>query len=246
MKHIKIVFLITTIIITYIIYIFTNNNKINYLVLGDSLSLGKTPYSSYDYGYKVSVKETLENQNLLNEYNDIFTDEYITIKELTEDIKSNITKENTNIKKQLRESDLVTLSIGNQELEKIINPFIIELEGISFTKVKDHLDEIITDLDKLFQEMKRYAVNQVIFIGFYNLYPYHTEEFEEETTKILDYLISNTKTLTVEYNIEYIDTQQLFINIKEYVPNPYNYYPNNKGYELISTEISQNLAKLNN
>ncbi len=246
MRHIKIIFLITVLIITYLIYLLANNNKVDYLVIGDTLAIGKTPYGSYNYGYKLGVKQMLEDQEMLKSYDDSFTDEYISIKELTSDIINNITKEDINLKNKLRESELLTISIGNQELEKILNPFIIEINGLTFTDVKNQLDEILTDLEELFKEIKRYAVNEVIMVGFYNLYPYQTEKYIDETKNILDYLIVNSKQLANKYEIKYLDTAELFDNIKEYIPNPYNYYPNNKGYELISKEISQILAKLYN
>ena len=84
----KILFLLIIIISLFLIY--KNNDKtVDYLDLGDSLSLGINSYGNKTYGYNDYLKNYLDNNNLMHKYNNYFSKANYTIEELTNDIINN-------------------------------------------------------------------------------------------------------------------------------------------------------------
>ena len=77
----KKVFLILILFLSwYFIYNNTIDKKIYYLTIGDSLSKGTNQYGVVSYGYNDYVKDYLSSKDLLEDYNQTFTDNdyYIT------------------------------------------------------------------------------------------------------------------------------------------------------------------------
>ena len=105
-KKKKLLLLVIVIIVSvFAIYKMFNNDKMNYIALGDSLAAGMNPYGEIGYGYTDFVADALKNKNKLKFY----TKEYTETDSDTEDLIKQITNY-SDIKKDLRESNLVTLN----------------------------------------------------------------------------------------------------------------------------------------
>ena len=108
----------------FIIYKETYKEEYNYVVLGDSLSAGRNPYGVDDYGYTDYVKDYLKKEDKLANYLSYAVSGYTT-----EDVKNDINlnrsiidnNKSIGIKKALRESDIVTISIGANDFLKDFN-----------------------------------------------------------------------------------------------------------------------------
>ena len=116
MKKIKILVLLSNIVFIYIIYIFNNKNYINYVALGDNLALGENSYGMITYSYSDYFKDYLEKNKKLTLYTKDYSKKKYTIKNLYNDIlldsKIQIGKYTYNIKQVLRDSDILSISIG--------------------------------------------------------------------------------------------------------------------------------------
>ena len=75
MKKFKLVFLILSIFLLFIIYRIFWNDKINYLSIGDGLALGVTPYNTIGYGYSDYIKDYLKTEENLKSYDKTFAEE---------------------------------------------------------------------------------------------------------------------------------------------------------------------------
>ena len=140
------------------------------------------------------------------------------------------------MKKCLREADLVTLSIGTDDILTSITLSTVSVENLSNKEITNMVDKTINELDTLFKELRKYAKNDIIFIGFYN-------PLEEETLtieRLYTYLITKTKDLCKAYDIEYLDIYNLFKKNKDYIDNPTNIYPTTEAYQMIATQIIDN------
>ena len=68
MKHKKIIVFILLLLIIYFIYITFHDDKINYLSIGDFLSVGVNSYNENSYGYSDYLANYLKEKNLLKNY----------------------------------------------------------------------------------------------------------------------------------------------------------------------------------
>ena len=232
----KIIVPILLVIFIFIIYKANENNLIDYMVIGDSISQGLNSYGNKTYGYNDYLKSYLENNNLLHKYNDFFSKNKYYIKDLTSDIVNNkniiYNDKNYNIKKELRESDILTISIGMDELTELLNKKPI------YEEIKSDLDKIINDMDDLLKIIKKYSKTKIILIGYYN--PFNT--YDKNTERIFSYLADKYTYLSKKYNIEYVDIYNIIKKDKSYLPNKLDYHLTSKGYLEITKEI---ISKVN-
>ena len=79
MKHKKLIIFCFLLSVIYLIYILFHNDKINYLSIGDSLSLGINSYNEESYGYSDYLanylKENQRKKEIISKNTVIYDDE---------------------------------------------------------------------------------------------------------------------------------------------------------------------------
>ena len=162
----KIVIPILIVFLTFIIYKTNDDNLVDYMAIGDSLSLGINSYGNHSYGFNDYLKSYLENNNLLHHYNSLYSKNDYKIEELINDIKTNknilYDDKTYNIKKELREADLLTISIGMDELVNLLNV------NKEFKDIQDDLDKLCNNMDNLIKEIVSLSKTKIILLGYYN------------------------------------------------------------------------------
>ena len=233
----KILCLLIIFLLVYTIYYFNHTDKITYISIGDSLSVGIDSNGNTNYGYSNYLSNYLKDKNLLKSYNNYFSTSGTRINDLKSKLETNwtITKDgkSLSLKKCLREADLVTLSVGMDDILTSLTLSTVSVENLSNKEITTIVEKTIKELDTLFIELRKYAKEDIIFIGFYN-------PLEEETLiieRLYTYLITKTKTLCKTYDIEYLDIYNLFKKNKNYIDNPTNIYPTTEVYQMIATKI---------
>jgi len=235
-KHIKLLIFILVIISIYLIYKLNNNNNLTYISLGDGYASGENSYGIVDYGYSDYLKDYLEKNNNLNFYTKKFSNDDIMITTLYESIIINkkVQEEDRtiNIKQSLRESSIVTLSIGINDL---IYKLSLEENYISIKKLDSIVNDTYEDFESLIKEIKKYYLGEIYVIG----YPRKNikDNNLNEAIKKLNNLYKNNE------DIIYIYIYYIFKNNNSYLSNPNSIYPNIKGYKAISDEIITKLEK---
>ena len=150
---------------------------------------------------------------------------------LIDDIRKNKTVRHNNqeyfLKKELRECDYLIINMGMLELDKLYKPF--EKDN------NDSLNELLELVKNMLSEIKKYAKERIIFIGYHNpsnYYNQQTDSFFYEMDIRLNRLMMNN-------DITYISTYQLvkgnpykknFISLnalgEEKIANLINFYIN--------------------
>ncbi len=228
-KRIKLLILILSISSIYLIYEINNKDNITYVSLGDSLSLGENSYGAATYGYSDYFKDYLEKKHLLSNYNKEYTSKTKTINDLYKDILLDelTTKDNKtyNLKRLLRDSEIISISIGLNDLifeYNLKNHFLTDYEENRI------VDNVFNNYKNLLKEIKKYYHYPVYIIGYY-----------ENNTKY-DSLIRKLNKKYQNYcqktNDFYIDTTFISKN-KAYFDNPSSYYPNTEAYQQISLKM---------
>lgn len=227
----KILFLGIILLGVFLIYLSTFDRKIFYLSLGDELSVGYNEFNTKDYGYSDYVKEYLEKQKKLEVYvNSYFKKDLRTvdlIEMIEENEKTVINGKTRMIKNALIKADLVTLSIGNNDIVSKLSLY----ENYSKKEIYDYLDSFLIDLENLIKLVKEYCKEEIIFIGFYNT-------LDENTDSYYKYLNDKSKKMMEKYDITYLD---IFDSMKKYKNN--SLYPNKDGYIYIGKQIEDILKQ---
>lgn len=231
-KHLKLIVFIITCILIYIIYANNSNIKnINYISLGDGYAKGINSYGENSYGYSDYLKDYYNENNRLNNYYNYSEDDN-KIKDLYNEIIVNRQDNNESIKRSLREANILTISIG---LNDLIYKKSIQ-DNINNRKDKI-IENIIIDLDQLLIEIKKYYKKDIYLIGYYNFYPQNSVE-----RKLLDKLNYKYKKYSKKNNIIYVDNSNMNNKLNLYIDNPNSYYPNVEGYKKIFNNIKSNLV----
>lgn len=228
------------VLIVFLIYLCNIDKKVYYLALGDSLATGEGAYGKKIKGYTTSVKDYLKQNDLL----EIYVNEFAENGYRTTDL-INAIKDNKKIKKQDKEitiqnslikADLVTLSIGAND---ILNKINIE-QSIDYKQIYNYIDDLSTDLDKLLKLMREYCKEDIVLIGYYNPYPYLNNK---EIDDIFYYLNKKYKEICEEYNVNYVEIDQIFKENPDFLPNDNDIHPSNEGYKTIADHIIITLNK---
>ena len=236
----KIIIIGMIVLAIFLIYLCNMDKKVYYLALGDSLAKGEGPNGTKVKGYTVLVKDYLEERNILETYIDKFADNGKRTTDLINDINDNkkitLKKEIITLQNALIKADLVTLSIGANDILNKIN-----IEQITdYEQIYNYIDESIKDLEKLLKIMREYCKEDIILIGYYNPYPYLNNK---KTSDIFDYLNKKYKETSNKYNVTYVEISDLFKENPSFLPNENDIHPSKEAYKEISKEIIAALNK---
>lgn len=241
----KILILFIIFMIVFYIYILNTNKKIYYVSLGDSLAAGQNPYGQLGYGYSDYVANYLKENNFLEFYTKDFAKSGYRTTDLINGINDNkkilINNKQEGIKTILRNSELVTISIGANDLLYKLEISNGEINIDNLNEVYSYIDEMIKDLDELIQLIKKYCKKNIILIGYYN--PITSSETSRKLEPIFEYLKEKDKEIAEKYSLIYLDTYEIFKENPEYLPNPKDIHPSDKGYEVIATQIIDVIEK---
>ena len=185
--------LLITLVSIYFIYFYFNKTNIDYLAISDNIMAKNINYSDY-------LKNEVEKNKKIKEFNPYFINDSIIL--LYQDIINNRTIRIDNkdyyIKRSLRESDFVIISVGMEELSNNYNKYDMKDNYNYFNKM-------YLDIEKLINEIKKYAQDIIIFLGYYNPTNYYDSKVDEFFYN-MDIKLNR---LMVNNNITYIDLYEL-------------------------------------
>ncbi len=230
-RSIKLLILIIISLSVYFIYNSKKEIKINYVSIGDGFARGINSYHDISYGYSDYIRDYLKKSNKLGEYNNFSYEDMMT-KDLYKDILINIHNEDNNIRRALREANILTISVGINDLIYEINnnnPQTNSSKEKILTKIVDKLDADI-------KEIRKYYQGSIYLVGYYNFYPQNSVE-----RNLLDNLNRKYQQFCGKNNLIFIDNHNLDNKIFNYLENPYCFYPNINGYEKIYLNIIENI-----
>ncbi len=222
------------ILVVFVIYLSTLDKDISYVALGDYLTVGVNS-DGEDYGYSDYIYEYLNEKNVVGEYINDFADSTYHTTDLIRDIEDNKemligTRERT-IKNLLIKADLLTVSIG-------MNDVLTILSSERGNSVYDYLDTIIDDIDKLFELLRQYCKEDIIIIGYYNPY-----SGNKKYDSAFSYMNTKVNYLTQKYNMKYVDIYDLYNNNLDLLPIINDIHPSLDGYRSIFNLVKPILDK---
>ena len=217
-------------ILVFSIYYLFKDNKLNYVALGDSVAEGMNPYGELGYSYADFLADNLKKRGKLSSY----TKKYAKSGYVTSDVISDI-RMNQNLKKDLRESDLVTISIGANDFLRSINTKDIDVNQL--LDLKSNITSIMPSIDECIREVRKYAKEKVMIVGYYNPIPFLFNTSSRELDLLFAYIDDEYQKIANKHNCDYISFYQLFKDNPDFLPNPTDIHPNLEGYQAISKRL---------
>lgn len=233
-RYLKILLPIIIIILVFTIYKLFPKEKLNYIALGDSIAEGRNPYGENGYSYADYLYETLDKDGKIRYY----TKKYSKSGYQTSDVVNDIIRD-IDLKKDLRESDLVTISIGANDFLQQIS--VKDINNIDLNKYQNTIDSIFIDIRDCIEEVRKYAKGDIWIVGYYNPIPFLFNTSEEDIDELFKYVDAEYEKIAKKYDCSYISNYQLFKDNPDFLPNPMDIHPNLKGYEAMANNLYQEI-----
>lgn len=237
---------IITVFLTYKLYS-GQTKKIYYVALGDSVAEGLNPYGKVEYGYPDFIKDYLEKEDNLKFYTKKFAKSGYTTNDVKNDIENGKeieeNGERINIKKALRESNLVTVTIGANDFLRGISFENLDGKINDVKEMKREVDKISKDVKEVLELVKKYAKGNIILTGYYNPIP-RDEAHKELIDEIIKYSNEKYEEICDDLNITYVDIFDTIGQNIELLPSPLDIHPSVKGYEEIAKALIKKINSL--
>lgn len=228
-----------TLFIVFVIYLSHIDKKVYYVALGDYQALGLTNEGEITYGYTDYIKDVLKEKNKLETYIISYAQDNARTTDLINDIEQNkktqIKSKQQTIKNTLIKADLVTLSIGMNDLFYKIG-VNANLQSLNYSEVYYHIDEMMEDMDKLFELLREYCKEDIIMTNFYNPIDSQNKQLNE----VLNYANKRLNELARIYDIAIVNINKIFLQRSN---QTLNFYPTKKEYQKISKMICDRMYK---
>lgn len=192
MKLKTIIVLIIIILSIFLIYFFNLDTKVYYVNISDLQFENIDPYNEL-------IANELKKQDKSEKYINDFSDKDYRTTDLIRDIEQNKTitinnKEQT-LQNALIKADILTLKIGDNELN-------YKIDTTEISELFDYCDTLINDLEELFKIIRKYCKEDIYFIGFYSN---HSDYYDE----IYNYINLKIEDIAQDYEVEFIKTENL-------------------------------------
>lgn len=196
---------------------------------GDSLTQGVGD-SSDSGGYIPYLAEMLEQENSIKNAN---FENFGVRGNRADQLLSRL--ESEKLQSSIKEADLIILTIGGNDLMKVVKENISNLKINLFRSEQELFQD---SLKEIFSKIREQNPNApIILIGLYNPFYYWFADVKE-----MNYIVDewNTKSrLTVENdkNAFLVDIHDIFLNNEEDLLYTDYFHPNDRGYELIADRV---------
>lgn len=224
-----------------------NSDLLNYLALGDSLAAGVNEKGEIGLGYADFLAKNYTEEQDGIQFNKGFSYPGYTTVNVLNDIEENVAKpihdlngqseKTASIKQAIQEADLITLSVGANDVLKYVTRS--ESGGISFDAagVLKGVQEVSSNYDKIFKSI--YSINpnvDIIVMGLYNPFPSIQDPTIKTQLNMLVTTINNSIKNIVETNKGIFSevAQLIAADSKTYLPNPANIHLSEAGYKVVA------------
>lgn len=234
MKLKKIMVLLVLALVVFLIYLTTLDKKVYYLSIGDYLTTG----SSQNYAWNKELVQELKEKHKFEIYINQFSNMNLRTTDLIYQIQNNekrkIQGKEKSIKNALIKADLVTLSVGMNDLLYKMN---MDIDNIDMEELYNYVDETIKDNEELLKLVREYCKEDIFMINYY--VPRNITS--DKAIKMIYYANKKLEELTTEYHIELIDISTFSTNSDFF--NDETAYLSEEGEEHLAELMKKEMRK---
>ena len=218
-----------------LIFSYSSMNKkvINYTIMGDKDLFSNNIKSK---NFSDLIYEELSKQTDFGNYNQDFVKDDIRIIDIINQIKDNERINNQNIQKLLKNTNILLLHIGNNEIKYKLSKY--DINENNDKEIYLYLDQIINDYKELIKLLKNYDNNHIIILSNYN----NTNIIVNN--KYYMYINDNINKLCKENNIQFINLFDILNKNNDNITNTNPTYITNKGNLALFNKIYSKIDKL--
>jgi lysophospholipase L1-like esterase len=211
--------------------------KIHYVALGDSLAAGQTPNKTLDKGFSGIMAEHFDENGLLASYSNQFAVSGYRTDQVLKDIVDNREVNGMKIQDKLQAATLITVTAGANDILQVakidaangtvtIDPLVF---GSTNTKIQANLTSTLKEIQKINPKAEVYVS------GYYNPFPYLSEQQQAQLKTMLTLLNGGIKKVAETNGAVFVSMDGIFDASKEtYLPNPLDIHPSLSGYQLMA------------
>lgn len=207
------------------------------VALGDSLTEGIGD-STDSGGYIPYLQSLLEGEKEINKIT--FSNFGVAGSRSDQLLKSLQTEE---VKTAVQEADLVIVTIGGNDMMKVVQENLMSLNKVDFEEQKGLFEKNLNSMIKTIRQEN--VDSYIVLVGLYNPFNQWFPDIKEMNEVVNEWNEGSQKVLLQYPNTQFVDIMKVFENAEENVLYTDYFHPNNKGYEYIAQEVYRELAGKN-
>ena len=201
------------------------------------MAAGQTPNNTIEESYGDYIQEYLKDKEVLEFYTKDFSKSGYRSIDLLNDLKENkeikVNGKNITIKNSLIKADLVTVSVGANDLFYKLN-IGNEFDMNEFDDIYTYVDETILDVDKLLYELRKSCKEQIMVFGFYNPFTNFSTSLANTVEPVILYANTKMENIVRKYDMTYVDIHDTFLANDNYLPSTLEIHPTKDGYRAMA------------
>ncbi|MCM3617234.1 SGNH/GDSL hydrolase family protein [Sutcliffiella horikoshii] len=151
--------------------------------------------------------------------------------------------EDPEVQEALAEADVIFMTVGGNDLMKVIRENFLDLNFSLFDKEQklyaDRLDSVIGEVRTHNDSSRLYLVG--LFNPFYQFF----QEIDEMNQVVTNWNETTISVLDEYPNTAYVPIQDIFVDPEVNLLDDDQFHPNQKGYELIGSNIISEIMRFN-
>jgi lysophospholipase L1-like esterase len=207
---------------------------LNLVALGDSLTEGVGD-STDSGGYIPYLQALLEAEKEINKTT--FSNFGVAGSGSDQLLKSVQTEE---VKTAVQEADLVIVTIGGNDMMKVVQENLTSLNKVDFEEQKGLFEKNLHSMIKTIRQEN--VDSYIVLVGLYNPFNQWFPDIKEMNEVVNEWNEGSQKVLFQYSNTHFVDIMKVFENAEENLLYTDYFHPNNKGYEIIAQEVFLELA----
>lgn len=209
--------------------------KLTVISAGDSLTEGVGD-STKSGGYLPYLEELLEEEKGIKEVD--FYNFGVKGSKTTQLLKRLQSEE---MKEVLPKADLVILTIGGNDIMKIVKDNFSNLQLSIFDKEReDYINNLYQIMNMI---IRANPDTSIVLVGVYNPFSHWFSDVKELDQIVSDWNVASQKVVANYPNAYFVHIEDLFLNSGESLLYKDNFHPNDRGYELIAKRLNETLEQ---
>lgn len=217
----------------------------DYVALGDSLAHGMNEVGLIGLGYTDFIAQALQQDGFLASYNKGFAMSGYTTKNVLADLQNDVektvtgfgyTKEQVKLRASIKEAEIITLTAGANDLLPILKES--QTTGIDTVAIIKATKEAVSNIATILAEIKKLNPHAEVYVmGYYNSFPYYSENLQKQFKLLLATVNTTIKTTAEKAGAIFVPTYDVVAkDVPNYLPNPENIHLSEAGYFAVANE----------